>query len=105
VGKYANEFGFEEALAHLKRGGRVARHGWNGEGMFVYAVAGSQFCVSREPLTAMFGLGTPVTYRPHLDLRAADGTCGTWTPSDADLFAEDWHVVEPTKDTGDEIAA
>ena len=31
---------FGEALAHARAGKRIARHGWNGKGMYVYMTKG-----------------------------------------------------------------
>ena len=84
---------FSEALRLVKAGGRVARAGWNGAGMFVFLVPGSRFNVNREPLLSILGEGTPVEYRGHLDLKATDGTIGVWTPSSTDMLAEDWREV------------
>lgn len=84
---------FGHALLALKQGHRVARKGWNGKGMFVFMVAGSQFEVNREPLASILGIGTEVTYRPHLDMKDAQGEIGVWTPSQIDLFADDWFIV------------
>lgn len=32
---------FGQALEELKKGGRVAREGWNGKGMFLFLVPGT----------------------------------------------------------------
>ena len=85
---------FSEALTFIKDGRRLARVGWNGSGMFVYLVAGSQFIVNRAPLISMFPEGTEITYRPHIDLKAVDGSCGVWSPSNSDVLADDWILVD-----------
>jgi len=87
-------FDFSTALIWLKEGKKVCRLGWNGKGMFAFLVPGSKFEVSREPLASIMPIGTPVNYRPHLDLKAVDGSIGVWTPSTSDLLADDWMVVE-----------
>lgn len=84
---------FGEALVALKRGARVAREGWNGNGMFIFLVNGSNFRVNREPLVSILGEGTEVTYRPHIDICQPDGSIGTWAPSNGDALAEDWRIV------------
>jgi len=56
-------------------------------------VDGSKFEVNRAPLNKFFDEGTEVEYRPHLDMRAADGTIGVWLASQSDILAEDWFVV------------
>jgi hypothetical protein len=85
---------FSEALILIKQGKKLARLGWNGKNMFVYLVHGSEFEVNRAPLNAIYQMGTKIKYRPHIDLKAADDTCGVWHPSDSDLMAEDWEVIE-----------
>jgi hypothetical protein len=81
---------FGQALERLKEGGQVSREGWNGKGMFLYLVSGSTFQVSREPLLSMFGSGTQMTYRDHIDMITADGSAVPWVASQTDLLANDW---------------
>ena len=87
-------FDFGVALKYLNNGQKVARQGWNGKGMFVFLVPGSKFEVNRAPLLGIFPEGTEVDYRPHLDMKAADGTIGVWLASQSDILATDWVVVE-----------
>jgi len=86
---------FGKALVALKEGKRVAREGWNGKGMFLFLVAGSNFVVNREPLLSIMGEGTMVTYRPHIDMKDAEGKVVPWLASQTDVLAEDWGIVEP----------
>jgi hypothetical protein len=95
---------FSEALQLIKNGKKLTRSNWNGnklheEGkparpMFVYLVHGSEFEVNRAPLNAVYEMGTKIKYRPHIDLCAADGTCGVWSISNLDALSDDWEVVE-----------
>lgn len=85
---------FSEALQFIKQGKKLTRSGWNGRGMFVYFVAGSQFTANRAPLNVIYSEGTEITYRPHIDLRAADGTCGVWSISNNDALAENWEILD-----------
>ncbi len=85
---------FSEALELIKQGNKLTRIGWNGTNMFVYLVHGSEFVVNRAPLNVIYTDGTKVTYRPHIDLKAADGTCGVWSISNNDALAEDWKIAE-----------
>lgn len=84
---------FGEALELLKQGKKAAREGWNGKGMFVFLVPGSNFKVSRPPLLGIYPEGTEINYRPHIDLKGADGSISTWAPSGSDALAEDWMEV------------
>jgi hypothetical protein len=84
---------FGLAIEALKLGKKVARKGWNGANMYCYLVQGSTFKVDREPLMSILGEGTVVNYRPHIDLKTADGSVATWSPSGSDALAEDWMIV------------
>lgn len=84
---------FSDALNNIKAGLKLARQGWNGKDMFVYLVHGSTFTVNRPPLNVVYVEGTEIMYRPHIDLKAADGTCGVWSPSNSDVLADDWYNV------------
>ena len=85
---------FGLAVEAMKKGLKVARAGWNGKGMFVFLVPGSKFMVNRAPLLGIYPEGTEITYRPHMDLKTADGSVSTWAPSGSDALAEDWLITE-----------
>ena len=84
---------FDEALKWMHQGQKVARAGWPCRGMFLYIVPGSHFTVNRWPLMGILPEGTPVTYKPHIDMRFADGEFGVWTPTQDDILEDDWEVV------------
>ena len=84
---------FGQALELLKAGGRVARAGWNGKGMFIFLVPGSTFKVNRPPLLGIYPEGTEVNYCPHIDMKTADGKVVPWLASQTDVLAEDWMVT------------
>lgn len=85
---------FSMALSLIKQGGRVARVGWNGKGMFIFLVPGSQFTVSRPPLLGIYPEGTQIDYHAHVDMRTANGQIVPWLCSQTDLLANDWVIVE-----------
>ena len=85
---------FGVAIEALKSGKKVARAGWNGKGMFLFLVPGSTFKVNRPPLLGIYSEGTDINYRPHIDLKGADGSISTWAPSGSDALAEDWEILE-----------
>ena len=84
---------FGKALQALKEGKRVSRAGWNGKGMSLFLVPGSQFKVNREPLLSMLGEGTVVDYHAHVDMKTAQGYVVPWLCSQADMLADDWDIV------------
>lgn len=88
------EQGIGWAVAQLHAGARVCRAGWNGKGMYLILVPGSVFQVNRKPLIDIMPAGTEVNYRPHVDIRSADGAFVPWNCSQSDLLATDWELAE-----------
>lgn len=88
---------FGQAVQHLKDGGKVAREGWNGKGMFLFLVPGSRFAVNRPPLLGLYPEGHVVGYRSHIDMKTAQGDVVPWVASQTDILAEDWvcHDLNP----------
>jgi len=84
---------FGEALAGLKLGLKVARHGWNGDGMFVYFVQANSYPAQSKVAKEHFGEEALVPYRAYLALKTTDGDIATWAPSCSDALAEDWRIV------------
>lgn len=86
--------GFGEALAALKAGKKVSRHGWNGKGQYIELATGIGYV----------NLSGRVINADHMDMGnkaiAFVGTRGVqvgWLASQSDLLAEDWYVVEFNK--------
>lgn len=84
---------FGEALDLLKQGGRVARKGWNGKGMFLFLVPGSEFIVNRPPLLGIYPDGTKIQYHAHIDIKTTGGYVVPWLASQADMLSDDWEEV------------
>lgn len=87
-----DEFDFGSAIYLLKMGKKVARKGWNGNGMFVYYVPAASYPVERNNLETMGGEfeNDMVPYREYLALKTAQGDVATWAPSVSDALATDW---------------
>lgn len=86
---------FGQAIELLKQGKRVARLGWNGKGMYLALQAGSTITSEQARGGVALGLAQEgkqeIVIQPHIDLRAADGTCVVgWLASQTDMLAEDW---------------
>ena len=69
---------FSIALEAMKRGQRWARHGWNGQGMYVEA----QFPDDHSKMS-----------RPYLFMKTVDDALVPWVASQSDLLADDWFHV------------
>jgi hypothetical protein len=74
-------YDFSYALNSLKQGCEVTRDGWNGKGLKVAAQIPDENSK----------MGNPYLY---IDATAMGGKLTPWTPSQTDLFAEDWHRVD-----------
>lgn len=80
---------FGDAIRHLKEGGRVAREGWNGKGMWLCRVDWSQYQVNEVEHLAE---STPRPL-PWIGMRTADNAFVPWLASQTDMLAEDWVLV------------
>lgn len=104
VGNQKRRIGFDFglALARVKDGQRMSRHGWNGPGQFIYIEAGSDPSdpYERSGLlsgirSSLFAFGDRGTTRrlPHVCLHNTRGESVPWLPSQSDMLAEDWYQV------------
>lgn len=85
------EFGFGTALEELKAGSKVARSGWNGEGMFIYYVPAASYPAQTEIAKEHFGETVP--YGAYIAMKTAQGNVVPWLASQTDVLADDWQVV------------
>ena len=93
---------FGTAIERLKQGGKIARNGWNGKGMFLFLNKGShpapdEFETIEGVRRDLFEHGDEgtVTRLPNINMKAATGSIVTgWLASQTDILAEDWGEVE-----------
>lgn len=94
---------FGQALELLKNGKRVARTGWNGEGMFLWlkeaTMIKAEWCkdallknLVEENGGEILGLGTICMYTHDSSGRKAILT--GWQASQTDMLSEDWFEVD-----------
>jgi len=93
---------FGKALNVLKTGGRVARKGWNGKGMWIALTKGSTIPKDLARSGAVLKLAEEgvdeITINDHIDMRTADGSiCCGWVASQADMLSEDWLQVRSAR--------
>ncbi len=92
---------FGEAIKSLKAGKKVTRKGWNGKGMFIYLVKGSEIRAMDLKNEALKNVGyakqspeEKVCVNAHIDMKAADGSIVVgWLASQTDILAEDWEMA------------
>lgn len=86
-----NEMSFGAAIEAVKNGKRIARNGWNGKNQYVELAT----CISYKNAVG------EVVNVDHCNIGnkalAFVGTSGVqlgWLASQADMLANDWHIVE-----------
>ena len=79
--------GFGTALEHLKRGGKVTRHNWNGKGMWLELQRPDRH--SKMTLPYVFLCYPTDVINPG----ATPGARVPWLASQTDMLAEDWAVL------------
>lgn len=91
---------FGDAIVMLKAGHKVARAGWNGKGMWLILVPGSENIrpVAGTPYSKA-GLTEEIQILPHIDMYTVDASgrramLPGWLASQTDMLSEDWMVVE-----------
>jgi len=82
-------FGF--AIEALKKGRKVTRLGWNGNGMFLYYVPAARY---KSVTDVAISIGETVQYRGYLALKTVQGDIAMWSPSGSDALADDWVILE-----------
>jgi hypothetical protein len=84
---------FGQAVEALKNGKRVARKGWNGQGMFLYLIKSTELQSGLE-----YGYGEYEGEPQFVDtvcMRTAQNTLVVgWLASQTDILAEDWEVLD-----------
>ena len=89
---------FGEALDLLKQGKKLSRDGWNGKGMWIILVPGTQHVVPSKG-TPYYEAGIlACDILPHIDMWTVNSEgrkamLPGWLASQSDMLAEDWHVV------------
>jgi hypothetical protein len=95
---------FGDALVALKEGKKVCRSGWNGKGMWIFMQIGNT--VSKDFIPNFKSLpdnvkaklterGEDVVFNSSITMMTAQGQLQPgWHPSQPDMFATDWQIVE-----------
>ena len=85
---------FGQAIEAAKNGKKVARKGWNGQGMFAYIVPAGNYPARTDIAKEHFGENNLVPYRSYWALKTAQEDIATWSPSGSDSLAEDWIIID-----------
>jgi hypothetical protein len=84
---------FSRALEKMQQGFKVAREGWNGKGMWITIIRGSdpeQTCGDYS----VNGCIWDGECLPWIGMKTADDKFVPWHPSQVDMLAGDWDIVD-----------
>lgn len=86
---------FGYAVYAAEMGFKIAREGWNGNGMFVYHVPASNHPATTDISKTEFGEQVP--YGEYLAMKTVTGTVVPWLASQTDILAKDWKVIKQSQ--------
>lgn len=87
---------FGLAIEAVKKGHRIARTGWNGNGMFVvYQKGYSEGIPCNKQTAEAWGMneGDLFICNPYLQIKNVNGSHSMWVASINDILADDWEIV------------
>lgn len=85
---------FGLAIEAAKMGHRIARHGWNGNGMYVFLADDVEFHTDAD-ISEFEGAADGVCVAKVLVLRTAQGDMQPgWLASQSDMLSDDWYIVD-----------
>lgn len=84
---------FGLALEAMKEGKKASRAGWNAKGMFVYIVSAGIYPAKMSAIKGYFD-EDQVPYGTYIAMKTAKKDVMPWTPSQCDVLAEDWCLVD-----------
>ena len=84
---------FGNALSVLKSGYPVRRANWSGN-KFLYFVPSASYSAMTDIAKSIADEDGKVLYKSYIAIRCKDGCVGFYTPTQCDVLAEDWEVVE-----------
>lgn len=77
----------------IKNGKKARRSIWSGNKFLYYVSAASYPAMTNIAKSIMDGNGN-VSYKEYIAIRCKDGEVGFYTPTQCDLFANDWQVTD-----------
>lgn len=88
-----NELSFGDAIVAMKRKCRVTRAGWNGKGMWLFIIQGSNDIAKLHGYGFGEHAGEPA-FRDAIFMRTVDNQLVPWTASQSDVLANDWSILQ-----------
>ena len=86
-----NKMNFGFALEALKKGKRVARNGWNGKNQYIELASNISYA---SPAGKVVNCEHDAIGNKAIAFIGTSGVQMGWLASQADMLAEDWHIVD-----------
>lgn len=83
---------FGKAIEVLKQGKVARRTSWSGN-KFLYYVPANSYPATTDIAKEIADTNGNVKYKGYIAIRCKDGEVGFYTPTQCDVFAEDWEVL------------
>lgn len=76
----------------IKNGKKVRREGWSRD-KFLYYVPSASYPAMTDIAKSIADKDGKVLYKEYIAIHCKDSDVGLYTPTQCDIFAEDWEVV------------
>jgi hypothetical protein len=84
---------FGLAVEAMKKGKSITRAGWNGKGMYLFIIQGSNDIAKLHGYGFGEMLNEP-TFQDAIFMKTVDNQLVPWTASQTDVLANDWSIVQ-----------
>lgn len=75
----------------IKSGKKCRREGWSGD-KFIYYVPAARYSAMTDVAKSIMDNDGKVPYKHYIAIKCKDGEVGFYTPTQCDLFADDWEI-------------
>lgn len=82
-----------EMIDAIKNGKKCRREIWSGC-KFIYYVPAARYNAMTDVAKSIMDNEGKVAYKHYIAIRCKDGEVGFYTPTQCDLFANDWEICE-----------
>lgn len=98
----ASQMNITEMINAIKKGEKCRRSIWDSN-KFVYYVPAAKYDAITEVAKSIMDEEGKVAYKQYIALRCEDGEVGFYQPTQEDLFANDWEVINDDEYDGGEL--
>lgn len=94
INKKYRQFEFSIVLIKIKLGQKVTRSKWENKNVFLYYVPHGRYDAKTDAAKSFAAEDGKVDYGDYIAIRTEDGYVIPYTPTQDDLLADDWELVD-----------